>query len=158
MPNLPKAVMGVDPGGTGCVAVITEFRQLAFVRLTQYERRLWLPALKPLFTNYQIIKVLQEKTNGRRGDFVNHVETFGRNTGSLETCLWFYLDRKMEIEYIQDQKWQRHQAVAGIGDRTKQMQVYAAKAQAKFKSVKVTQDMGAGILIADTAWDLIWGF
>lgn len=158
MANLPKAVIGVDPGITGCVFLITENRTARYVRLMQYEPRLWLPALKPLFAEHQIVKVLQERTSGRRGDKPNIAETFGRNTGMLITALWYHMPKEMEIEFIQDQKWQRIQAVSGIKNRGDRIRKYQEKLQKKFSDLKVTQDMGAAGLIADTAWDSVWGF
>lgn len=154
-----KAVIGVDPGATGCVAALTESRQLYFVRLGQYDRREWANAIKPLF-RFNIVKVLQERTHGRRGDKPNKAETFGRNTGSIETCLWLHMPADMEIEYIQDQVWQRRQAVAGIKDRGDRIRRYQEKSKLKFpnEANRITQDAGAGILIAVTAWDMLWGF
>ena len=158
MPKLPEAVVGIDPGITGCVVTLTEDRRIRFTRLMQYEPRLWIPALKPLFREYRIRKVLQERTSGRRGDKPNMAYKFGCNTGMLITAVWHHMPDDLEIEFIQDQVWQRRQAVAGIKNRGDRLRRYQAKAQQKFGDIVVTQDMGAGILIAETAWDLVWGF
>ena len=148
------SVLGIDPGKNGAAVFITADHSVdSWIRFgntswTDFDK--FLSRLSRTPTS----KATIEKVNGRPGDTPLTAFQFGRSVGAMEAILLLH---GLGHETVQPQVWQREFGLGNIASYGDRQRAYQASAQAYFPHIKVTQDLGAAILIAEYAWRKVNG-
>jgi hypothetical protein len=148
--NCKFNVIGLDPGGHGAMAVITPDMRLQVFCFAHYSPK----QIADKILDFKLFlpgptKVCLEQVHGRRGDFVNHAFTFGKNTGRVEG---FLIAAGFEdIEEVPPKTWQYEFGLGSVPPNIRKNK-HKDKAQALFPNTRVTLDMADAILIALYAW------
>lgn len=158
------AVVGVDPGSKGCAALITKDQELFFCRFMRYENRQkafydWLFSYSLIY-NITGAREYVHAIKGKDKD-IKDIFAFGENNGDVRTVLAIC---SIPTVLVRPGEWQRFNKVAGrhapLGstpdkETGAKMRAYQSMARSLFASEQadsITQDAGAGILIANWIW------
>jgi hypothetical protein len=168
-----KAVIGIDPGASGSLCLISEDRST--IEVARIKSRGWqYCASKVLYWNQDyLVKAGIEHVHSQTRDDKKTIFAFGENTGRVRG--WFDVINK-DLELIEAQNWLRHFSLYGLRSkfiaagmseskaRTTAKQQYVLKAQSVFhndahkimtdvRTERITTDMADAMLIAQYLWD-----
>lgn len=163
-----RAALGIDTGSRGCACVIPKDRSTIHIyRFMHGEYQDWCDFISEMAVMYMIKETELEYVATRPKDGKATMFTFGRNDGVILGCL-----HTNHIRYRRSHstKWQTGTGVGGhrappgctnTQEASAKQRAYQAKAQKIVLAIgsdfKVTQDAGAGILIAEYNWKLLFG-
>lgn len=141
-----RAVIGIDPGGTGAAVLISETKNhisvLRFDKGGLSRLRFW---LIDALVQFNIISVGFEQVFGRRGDKPNRVFVFGMNTGKAIARM-----EDLSIPYIEipSTTWKRAHNLPPREDYEQRKKDAHKKAKEIFGN-SVTRDEADAYLIAN---------
>lgn len=154
MPELPIVVLGIDPGGSGGLALLPaeprdapdfEHNFIAAYPMPESPRD-----LHDLLAEHRhkIIMATMEDvhampTNGSISGF-----KLGRNAGWIEG---FLIALKIPYEKISPQKWTKHLSLVGGKPGTEKKNLHKVRAQQWFPNLKITHATADALLIAEYA-------
>jgi len=172
-----KCVIGIDPGASGALCLISEDRSR--IEILRIKSRGWAASAALVMgwnQQYEIVFSGIEHVHAHTRDDKKTIFTFGENTGRVKG--WFDVINK-ELTPIESQNWLRHFSLYGLRSkfmaagmsegkaRTAAKQQYVLKAETVFKPEMarirvadirgpnhVTSDMADAMLIAQYLWDI----
>lgn len=161
-----KAVVGIDPGGKGCLVLIDENYQYRAWEFRNLDHNRIISIMKALDAGYRIIGGFLEGVNDRPGEGSSSTFTFGRNF-QFGVDLFDFNDIPYELVY--PIAWQTEFSVYGLAAKfereglTKSQAKTKAKkenrrvAQAEFPGVDMTVDKADATLITTYGWRKTFG-
>ena len=148
-----KLVLGIDPGATGAIVCINEYRTMVMRRFINHDY----PTIAQAVQDWSINSVAYiEKVGAMQRDSNHNAFAFGKGTGILHGML---IANRIPIKEVAPQVWQRHFKLgAAYPSKKERKHAHLAKAKELFPEVKkMTLDMCDAILIAQYAWDMEFG-
>lgn len=131
--------IGIDPGKSGGIAVITTDGAAYAYRMPETDRDL-LDLLGDI--GAEVSCAMLEQVHAMPGQGVTSTFTFGRGFGKLEMAL---CAARIPFELVTPQKWQKALGCLTKGDKN----VSKAAAQRLFPALKVTHAIADALLIAE---------
>lgn len=131
--------IGIDPGKSGGIAVITTDGAAYAYRMPETDRDL-LDLLGDI--GAEVSCAMLEQVHAMPGQGVTSTFTFGRGFGKLEMAL---CAARIPFELVTPQKWQKALGCLTKGDKN----VSKAAAQRLFPTLKVTHAIADALLIAE---------
>lgn len=149
---MKKYAIGIDPGGQGAFAIISEDRsRIRCIRFKEMTKKDIVKVFEQ-YSNFNATVVL-EKVHGYRGQAAGASFTFGRNTGLLDGALLAF---DYNYEEVPPQTWQRviGMRAKGYSKKAERKKALHQLAQQYFDKpgFRVTTDMADALLIAEYAW------
>jgi|TARA_R110002110_G_scaffold80234_4_gene209109 hypothetical protein len=135
-----KYFMGLDPGKSGGIALISEDGEQAIAqKVTDSERDLWL-FFKEYSSEVQFAKLELVHSSPQMG--VRSAFSFGGSYGFLRGIL---IASEIPFDEVRPQKWMKHLSCLTGGDKN----VTKRKAQQLFPKLKITHAVADALLIAE---------
>jgi len=97
-------LVGVDPGGSGGIAVLEEGERARAMGFPDSERDVWELVASIAGDHTKEMRAVIEKVGSRPGQGVKSMFTFGKNTGFIRACL---VAAEIPFEEVASQKWQK---------------------------------------------------
>lgn len=140
---MAEIILGIDPGGSGALAIRSIDRPLDFYKLdnTELDINNWLISL-PIS---DIKKAYIENVHSMPKQGVASSFKFGKNFGFLIGLL---TANKIPYELVSPQRWQKAMQCQSHGDKN----ITKAAAQRLFPNIKITHANADAILIAEYGW------
>jgi crossover junction endodeoxyribonuclease RuvC len=137
-----KAFLGIDPGQSGGIAIVSDGLSPWAVKMPATERDLWdtLHALRA-WSDREAVAVI-EAVHAMPKQGVTSTFTFGKSYGGLRMAL---IGNMIPFRDVQPRKWQQVMGCLTGGDKN----ISKAKAQQLFPSIKVTHALADALLLAE---------
>lgn len=149
------AIVGIDPGGSGCSALLTRDRRVFICRFEKVTHERQAEILFTWSVTYRCYAFL-ELVHSRPTDGKATTHTFGRNTGRTEGILLAY---RIPFEELDPKTWQYEFRLGNIAKEVRKAR-HQAKARELFPEIPkltITLDAADGILIAEYGWRKVFG-
>jgi hypothetical protein len=147
-----NAVIGIDPGGNGCSALLTRDRRVFICRFKNENPERQAEILFGWALSYHCFAVL-ELVHSMPTDGKATSHTFGRNVGRTEGMLLAY---QIPFTEVQPTTWQFEFGLGKIA-RDVRKKAHQKKARELFPELTITMDAADGILIAEYGYRLLFG-